>query len=122
VASYIGLSPGENTTGGNVRRTGIIAAGQRQLRGLLVQAAHVMLNARKTREPMAEWALELERRRGRKVAVCALARRLAVVMWAMLRDGTRYDPTQTRSRQRPDGNTAPMIPQPLLQEITTATT
>lgn len=102
LASYIGLSPGENTTGGKVRRTGIVAAGQRQLRGLLVQAAHSMLNARRTREPMAQWALELERRRGRKVAVCALARRLAIVMWAMLRDGTQYDPPMTRPRERPD--------------------
>lgn len=101
VASYIGLSPGENTTGGKVRRTGIVAAGQKQLRALLVQAAHSMLNARKAREPMAQWARELERRRGRKIAVCALARRLAIVMWAMLRDGTRYEPTMTRPRERP---------------------
>jgi transposase len=93
------LNPGENTTGGKVRRTGIVAAGQKQLRGLLVQAAHSMCNARKAREPMAQWALELERRRGRKVAVCALARRLAIVMWAMLRDGTRYEPTMTRPRE-----------------------
>jgi len=90
LASYVGLSPGESTTGGKIRRTGVIAAGQKQLRGLLVQAAHVMLNGRKTREPMAQWAVEIECRRGRKVAVCALARRLAIVMWAMLRDGTRY--------------------------------
>ena len=102
LASYIGLSPGESTTGGKVRRTGIVAAGQKQLRALLVQAAHSMLNARRTREPMAEWAGELKRRRGRKVAVCALARRLAIVMWAMLRDGTRYNPTMTRPRERPD--------------------
>ena len=106
LASYIGLSPGENTTGGKVRRTGIIAAGQRQVRGLLVQAAHSMLNARKTREPMAQWALEIERRRGRNVAVCALARRLAIVMWAMLRDGTRYDPLMTRPREQPDPSVA----------------
>lgn len=102
LASYIGLSPGENTTGGNVRRTAIVAAGQKQLRGLLVQAAHSMLNTRMAPDPMAQWALELERRRGRKVAVCALARRLAIVMWAMLRDATSYDPTMTRSRQHSD--------------------
>ena len=60
-----------------------------------------MLNARKARAPMAQWALELERRRGRKVAVCALARRLAIVMWAMLRDGTRYEPTMTLPREHP---------------------
>ena len=96
LASYLGLSPGEKTTGGRVRRTGIIAAGQKHMRAMLVQAAHVMLNARRTREPMAMWARELAARRGRKVAVCALARRLAVVMWAMLRDGTDYDPSLTK--------------------------
>ena len=101
VASYLGLSPGENTTGGNVRRTGIIAAGQRQMRALLVQAAHSMMNSRRTTEPMAAWARELELKRGRKVAVCALARRLAVVMWAMLRDGSRYDATLTKPRPKP---------------------
>lgn len=98
VASYVGLSPGENTTGFNVKRTSIVAAGQKQLRALLVQAAHVMLIPRGTREPIAQWAIQIQQRSGRKVAVCALARRLAVVMWAMLRDGTRYDPTLTRSR------------------------
>lgn len=98
VASYLGLSPGENTTGGKVKRTGIIAAGQRQMRALLVQAAHSMMNSRRTTEPMAAWARELETKRGRKVATCALARRLAVVMWAMLRDGSSYDPTLTKPR------------------------
>lgn len=109
LSSYLGLSPGENTTGGRVRRTGVIASGQKHMRALLVQAAHVMLNARRTREPMAEWAQELAMRRGRKVAVCALARRLAVVMWAMLRDGADYDPAQTKPgtpRERaPTGST-----------------
>lgn len=98
VASYLGLSPGENTTGGNVKRTGIIAAGQRQMRSLLVQAAHSMMNSRRTTEPMAAWAREIERKKARKIAVCALARRLAVVMWAMLRDGSKYDPTLTKPR------------------------
>jgi transposase len=79
-----------------LRRTGVIAAGQKHLRALLVQAAHVMLNARRTREPIATWAQELAVRRGRKLAVCALARTLAVVMWAMLRDGTSYDPVRTK--------------------------
>jgi transposase len=96
LGSYLGLSPGEKTTGGQVRRTGIISAGQKHMRALLVQAAHVMLNARRTREPIAVWAQELAERRGRKLAVCALARRLAVVMWAMLRDGTSYDPARTK--------------------------
>jgi transposase len=98
LASYLGLSPGEHTTGGRIKRTGITASGQSMMRGLLVQGAHSMMNARKTREPMAEWAAAIQARSNRKRAVCALARRLAVVMWAMLRDGTSYDPLKTRPR------------------------
>jgi transposase len=98
VASYVGLAPGENTTGGRVRRTGVIAAGQRQLRALLVQAAHSKLNGRKNLDPLVLWARELARTKERKLVVCALARRLAVVMWAMLRDDAPYDPSRTRGR------------------------
>lgn len=57
-----------------------------------------MLNSRRTCEPMAAWARELILKRGRKLGTCALARRLAVVMWAMLRDGTAYNPTMTKPR------------------------
>jgi transposase len=121
LASYVGLSPGESTTGGRVRRTGLIAAGQQQLRALLVQAAHSMLNSRRTREPMAAWAHELTLKRGRKLATCALARRLAVVMWAMLRDGTPYKPTMTKPRApRAPANPAELI-HALAQEATTMT-
>ena len=110
LSSYLGLSPGEKTTGGRVRRTGVIAAGQKHLRALLVQAAHVMLNARRTREPIAVWAHDLAKRQGRKLAVCALARRLAVIMWAMLRDGTTYDPTRTKPRTGPPEERAATSP------------
>jgi transposase len=98
VASYVGLSPGENTTGGRVRRTGVIAAGQKQLRGLLVQAAHSKMNCRRNLDPLLFWARGLELTKNRKIVVCALARRLAVVMWAMLRDDAPYDPSKTRAR------------------------
>ena len=37
------------------------------------------------------WSFEVEKRRGKKVAVMALARRLAGVLYAMWRDGKEYD-------------------------------
>lgn len=98
VGSYVGLSPGENTTGGKApRRTGVIAAGQVQLRSLLVQAAHSAMRSR-SGDPIVVWARELAAKRGRKLAACALARRLAVIMWAMLRTGATYDPSMNRPR------------------------
>lgn len=99
LASYVGLSPGESTTGGRVQRIGIVAAGQTQLRALLIQGAHSKLNSRKL-DPMALWARELALTKKRQVVACALARRMAVVMWAMLRDGTRYDPSKNKPRRK----------------------
>jgi hypothetical protein len=47
-------------------------------------------------------------RRGKKVAVVALARRLAGILYAMLRDGTRYEPR----RQKRSPRTAASTPAP----------
>jgi transposase len=41
---------------------------------------------------MSVWAQALAERRGKRLAVVAVARRLAGVLWAMWRDGTVYDP------------------------------
>jgi hypothetical protein len=46
-----------------------------------------------SRDPLKVWAAAIEKRRGKRIAVVALARRLAGVLWAMWRDGTVYDPT-----------------------------
>jgi hypothetical protein len=38
------------------------------------------------------WALEVAKRRGKRVAIVALARKLAGILFAMWRDGKDYDP------------------------------
>jgi transposase len=40
---------------------------------------------------MVVWALEIEKRRGRRIAIVALARKMAGILYALLRDGGRYD-------------------------------
>jgi transposase len=98
VASYLGLSPGENTTGGGKpRRTGMIGSGQTLLRVLLVQGSHALLRSNRT-DPLAMWGRQLATKRNRRLAVVAVARRLAVMLWAMIRDGTKYDPRLTQPR------------------------
>jgi len=47
-------------------------------------------------DPLALWAAEVEKRRGKMIAMTALARRLAGVMYALWRDGTRYEPSRPR--------------------------
>jgi transposase len=90
--SYLGLVPREDTSGGrdNQRLGSITKCGNSYARAMLVQAAWCLLRAR-GKDPLRSWARGVERRRGKRIAVVALARRLAGVLWAMWRDGKGYD-------------------------------
>jgi transposase len=91
VESYLGLVPGENSSSARTRRTGITKAGSPALRWCLVQAAWAARRARR-KDPMQRWADEIEKRRGKRVAVLALARKLAGILYALWRDGAVYEP------------------------------
>jgi transposase len=95
VESYLGLVPGESSSSDRQRRTGITKAGSPKVRWALVQAAWAAKRSRAA-DPMVEWSLEVEKRRGRRIAITALARRLAGVLYAMWRDGTTYDAAHRR--------------------------
>jgi transposase len=92
VSAYLGLVPGENTTGGKRRLGSITKHGNTYARSMLVQSAWQILRAGDANDPLRRWADALTKTRGRKIAAVALARRLAGVLWAMWRDGTVYDP------------------------------
>jgi transposase len=89
VASYLGLTPGENTTGFKTKRTRLTKAGAPQVRWALGQAAWSVFLQRRS-SPMAQWAKRVAARRGRQVAITALARKLSQVLYALWRDGTTY--------------------------------
>jgi transposase len=92
VESYLGLVPREDTTGGNSNRKlgSITKCGNAYARAVLVQAAWSILRG-KTDDPLRVWAKRVASRRGKRIAVVALARRLAGILWAMWRDGQTYD-------------------------------
>ena len=92
VESYLGLVPSEDTTGGKRRLGAISKHGNSYLRAMLVQAAWIILRQPARTDPLQRWALAVAERRGKRVAVIALARRLAGVLWAMWRDDTVYEP------------------------------
>ncbi len=87
VASYLGLVPAEESSG-NQRRLGhITKQGSSMLRFLLVEAAQVTVRS------LPEWRSQyfhLMMRRGRKIAKVAMARRLAVRLYWMMRQGSEY--------------------------------
>lgn len=88
--SYLGLTPGEDSSSQRKRRTAITKAGARHVRWTLIQAAWVLRRTRPN-DPMVVWNAEVEKRRGKKIAVVALARKLAGVLYAIWRDGTTYN-------------------------------
>jgi transposase len=90
VASYLGLTPGEDSSSDRKRLTSITKAGASAVRWTLIQAAWVARRCRKN-DPMVQWALALELRRGRPIAVVALARKMAGILWAMWKTGRKYD-------------------------------
>jgi transposase len=91
VCSYLGLTPGENTTGFKPKRTGITKAGAPHVRRTLTQAAWCLSRTRPD-DPIVQWAQRVADRRGKLKANVALSRKLAAVMFAMWRDHRPYNP------------------------------
>jgi transposase len=89
VESYLGLTPGERSSSERQQRTGITKAGPAAFRRALIQGAWSALRAH-PREPMVKWATEVAVRRGKYVAVVALARKMVGILFALWRDGTTY--------------------------------
>ena len=98
VQAYLGLVPGENSSSERKRRTGITKAGPAALRHTLVQAAWAARRCRR-RDPLQLWNAEVEKRRGKRVALLALARKLAGLLFAIWRDGGQYEPLKGASLQ-----------------------
>jgi transposase len=93
VGAYLGLTP-RRYQSGEVDRTGRISkCGDRLVRSLLFEAAHILLTRIKEPSQLRDWGRKLTARIGAKKAKVAVARRLAVIMHRMWIDGTEFDPT-----------------------------
>jgi transposase len=90
VSAAIGLVPREDSSAERRHRGHITKAGPRELRSLLIQAAWVCW-----RHPgsatLRAWVDRLAARRGRRIAVVALARRLSRILFALWRDDAAFD-------------------------------
>jgi len=91
--SYFGLTPGEKSSSDRVQRIGITKAGPSMMRHYLTQAS-LSLRRLYPNEPISCWAEEIAERRGKQVATIATARKLAGILFAMLRDKTNYEPSR----------------------------
>jgi transposase len=101
LASYLGLTPRESSSGLCRRLGGISKRGDPYLRMLLIHGARAVLcHAKKSREPdrLRAWALDRERSRGHNKAAVALANKLARIVWAVWSRERDFDATQETSR------------------------
>lgn len=91
VGAYVGLAPRRMQSGSMDRQGRISRRGHTLLRSLLVEVAWVGRRWNPWMKQVYERALHGSPAR-KKIAIVAVARRLLVVCWAMLRDGTRWRP------------------------------
>ncbi len=93
VGAWLGLTTrryqsGEVDYDGHISRRG-----DHHLRGLLYEAASVILTRSSIDSALRRWGLKLRERVGFKRAAVAVARKLAVTMHAMLKSGALFDRT-----------------------------
>lgn len=88
-ASYAGLVPSTYQSGDTNRHGRITKRGSGELRAMLCEAAH---HARRASHPLNPHFARLCARRGYKMATVAVAHRLCRILYAMLRDGSEFNP------------------------------
>ena len=91
VSAAVGLVPRENSSAERRLRGHITKAGPTPLRSLLVQAAWACWRSKRS-GCLHAWVEGVAHRRGRRIAVVALARRLSRILFALWRDGTIFQP------------------------------
>jgi transposase len=90
-AAWIGLVPGQYSSGGKARLGRITKAGDAYLRSLLVLGARAVLNAAATKtDSLSRWAMAVRQRRGYWKAVVAIAAKNARMAWAVLNKGEAF--------------------------------
>lgn len=89
VGAYAGLLPRQFESGTMSRAGRITGRGNRRLRALLVEVAWLMRRYNGYLRDVFDRVCRNSRTR-RKIAVVATARRLLIICWAMLRDGTEW--------------------------------
>ena len=102
VASYLGLRPRRAESGSLAPQLRITKAGDEHLRWLLVTAAHYILGPFGPDTDLRRWGLglcEKGGKSGKKRAVVAVARKLAVLLLRLWQTGEIYEPLRNTKRR-----------------------
>jgi transposase len=102
VGCYLGLQPGRRNSGQSAPQMPISKEGDPYLRTLLVQGAHHILGPFGVDSDLRRWGLKLAERggkSGKKRAVIAVARKLAVLLHRLWVSGEVYEPLRKSSQR-----------------------
>jgi transposase len=92
VSNYLGLVPRAYISGETVRYGKITKRGNGYLRALLVQAAWAMTNTKQGGKLKERFEyMTIEKSISKKKAIVAIARRIAELLYVLMRDGTSYE-------------------------------
>jgi transposase len=83
LVNYFGLNPSVDQSGNYEGSTALQRHGRGALRALLIQAAKALL---RVENPLQKWGLGVALRRGANRAAVALARKLTVAVWHIMKD------------------------------------
>jgi transposase len=93
--AFLGLRPAQSKSGESDPQRRITKTGNNYLRSLLVQSAQYILGRFGPDSELRRWGLKLAQsggKRGKKRAIVAVARKLAVILHSMWRSGQRFQP------------------------------
>ena len=91
LAAWIGMVPGEHSSGGKQTLLGISKRGNSYLRRLFVQGARSVLQQRHRQAPgLSSWLAQLLARKHQNVVVVALANKVVRMAWAVLYKNESY--------------------------------
>jgi len=99
LACYVGLTPKQHQSGNSMRTMGITKEGSAHVRWVMVQAAWIAIRM----DPaLRQFFKKLEAQKGSSIAICAVARKMVVAAWHILKKETPYRARKPETKDKPD--------------------
>ena len=97
ICSWAGLCPGNNESAGK-RKSTSVTKGNPYIKSMLCEIAWVIAGKRNTY--LSAWYWRIKQKKGAKKAIVALARKLLVIIYTMLKQGTVFDESCFETRRK----------------------
>lgn len=97
ICSWAGLCPGNNESAGK-RKSTSVTKDNPYIKSMLCEIAWVIAGKRNTY--LSAWYWRIKQKKGAKKAIVALARKLLVIIYTMLKQGTLFDESCFETRRK----------------------